>query len=311
MLFKKITKELKEWNMGCWLGTDGITGATIREGEDCYALIVAGGYMSIMFPFLGKYDELGKIEDLDARPGDFVPDETLKYLNRLKDDKSIYINKDSRDGDIKMEESISDWLENSERQNLSWRRTAHKEKDSPINLVLFSKDVFEKAIEIGKKAKLWTGSTRESILSPYADKILERVKKCTGSFEHDFMIDYEVRESVDQICGKRHAWKNNFVELLTDVNTSVRAKKELLGEMLRFSYFLYFMDDMRLNVGRAVNSGGQDSNLGVQSEFYKFAYERASKKEWEYQCEIYREDYEEGILYVGEKVEESGRWVIK
>ncbi len=87
--------------MGCWLGTDGITGSSIREGEDTYALICLQReevYCPVYFPILGKYNDYGQIEDIDARPGDFTSDRLLKYLNRIKKNKQIYRREDARDG---------------------------------------------------------------------------------------------------------------------------------------------------------------------------------------------------------------------
>ncbi len=288
--------------MGCWLGTDGITGAAISEGEDCYALICLqreGKYFPVYFPILGKYDDYGKIEDIGVRHGDFLSDEFLKYLNGKKENKSIFIHADSRDGDIETK-TILDWIENAERSNFAWKREWHDSPDGTVELVLFAKDVFDKAVEMGKRTEMWNGEIREDALRPNVDDILEEVKKLKkDDCKSRFMHEYVIRDKVENLGSRCHDWRNNFVELITDDNVSIKNKKGLLEEMLSFSCFMHFMDDMRLNIGRTMGKGSQSDNLDLQADFYKFASKSALDRAWEKEC-MYG-DFEEGVLKVGEK----------
>jgi len=288
--------------MGCWLGTDGITGASIADGEDCYALICfqrGGVYMPVYFPILGKYDELGKIEDIDMGPGGFIHDELLKYLNGKKKSKSIFISKDSRDGDIKSK-TIPDWIENAERQNFAWKREWPEDPDGTVELVLFAKDVFDKAVEVGKKTELWNGPTREGVLRQSVEAILKGVKKLKKDDDgRDFMIEYEIRNKFEDLGSRCHDWRNNFFDILVDRKVSIENKKELLEKILSFSCFMHFMDDMRLNIGRTMGKGSQTDNLALQADFYKFAAKNSLDKAWERECEY--AEYDEGVLKVGDR----------
>ena len=140
--------------MGCWNGTDGITGASITAGEDCYALIGfrAGGFFKpVYFPILGKYNDYGQIEDIDIQSGEFV--EMLKFLNKMKSDGSIVAEEDSRQAESDPK-TIYDWINCAERGTLN-----HIDRESiePVELILLSKDIYDKAVEMGKKAETWRG----------------------------------------------------------------------------------------------------------------------------------------------------------
>ena len=169
-------------------------------------------------------------------------------------------------------------------------------------MVLFAKDVFDKAVEIGKKTELWNGNIREDELRPNIDDILEEVEKLQKvDCKQRFMHEYVIRDKVENLGSRCHSWRNNFVELITDVKVSTKNKKELLEKILSFSCFMHFMDDMRLNIGRTMGKGSQSDNLDLQADFYKFASKNASDRAWEKECEHYRYDSEEGVLKVGEK----------
>jgi len=64
---------------------------------------------------------------------------------------------------------------------------------------------------------------------------------------------------------------------------------------------MYFIDDMRINIGRTMGKGSQSDNLKLQADFYKFASKSALDRAWEKKCSY--GDYEEGTLFVGETEE--------
>jgi hypothetical protein len=284
--------------MGCWLGTDGITGASIIEGEECYALIcsvVDGIYRPLFLPVLGKYNDYGSITDIVPNP--FVHEEMLKYLKKLMHIGQIVRGPDSR---FKFN-NIDEFLRDAERGHLKWKDDHLPTEGEKIDLVLFSKDVFDKAVEMGKNVKWWDGKKISDRLRGNIKTVLVEIENIPD--KDDFIRMWKFQDMVRDAFMKGYEWSHNIDDIVLSPDSSHSEKEGIMEEMFSFRCFLYFMEEMRLSIGFPVGKGSQSDNLESQAEFYKFAWKRSEIKAWENRCNIYRWDCEEGALFVGETEE--------